>query len=192
MRFFLSAALVLLTVQFQALAQRPTIQEINGQSPNSMQMQQPSPTGAPGSSKKTTVPTAPYSPTSPAKGSIQSGLGANVFGDDSIRRDPFRLPQYLINKLTFRPPAPIAAIDQQAIDDRVEPIRRWNTKEYTLVGIIWEVKNPKALLRDVQSRVHVIRINDKVGNQEGVVTSIREGAITVSEKDDPVVLRLKK
>lgn len=119
------------------------------------------------------------------------GLGANVLSDSS-RRDPFRLPQYLINKLTYKVPMALAPSDPQAIDDRIEPIRRWNTSDYTLVGIIWEVKNPKALVRDIQNRVHVIRINDKVGNLNGAVTSIREGAVTVTEKDSPIVLRLKK
>lgn len=118
-------------------------------------------------------------------------LGTNILSD-SARRDPFRLPQYLINKITAKSLSPLAQLEPQTIDDRIEPIRRWDTREYTLVGIIWEVKNPKALLRDIQSRVHVIRINDKVGNQNGAVTSIREGAITVTELDAPVVLRLKK
>ncbi len=147
---------------------------------------------------KKSVPSQNAKPSQPLIKPVQpyvapglTGLGANVLSD-SARRDPFRLPQYLINKLTPRAPSPLATLEPQTIDDRVEPIRRWGTTEYTLVGIIWEVKNPKALLRDIQSRVHVIRINDKVGNQNGAVTSIREGAITVTEKDAPIVLRLKK
>lgn len=144
------------------------------------------------------VPSRNMKPLQPTANPVQpyvapglTGLGANVLSD-SARRDPFRLPQYLIDRLTVRAPSPLVTLEPQAIDDRVEPIRRWGTTEYTLVGIIWEVKNPKALLRDIQSRVHVIRINDKVGNQNGAVTSIREGAITVTEKDAPIVLRLKK
>ena len=82
--------------------------------------------------------------------------------------------------------------DQQAIDDSIEPIKRWPAKEYLLVGIIWDVKNPKALIKDLQGRVHVIKQRDRLGNKEGIVTLIKEGAITVTEKKVPLVLRLKK
>ena len=110
---------------------------------------------------------------------------------NSFKRDPFRLPKYLIDKLTYKP-SPIAVVDQQAIDDRVEPVKRWPAKEYLLVGIIWEVKNPKALIKDLQGRVHVVKLRDRLGNKEGIVTAIKEGAITVTEKKVPLVLRLKK
>ncbi|OFZ30352.1 MAG: hypothetical protein A2622_08040 [Bdellovibrionales bacterium RIFCSPHIGHO2_01_FULL_40_29] len=107
---------------------------------------------------------------------------------DAFKRDPFRLPQYLIDKLSAKPLAEAA----NTIDDTVEPIRRWAVTDYTLVGIIWDVKNPKALIRDKQNGVHVIKINDRVGNKEGRVKSVREGSVIVLENDTPKVIRLKK
>lgn len=118
-------------------------------------------------------------------------LKAELKNTGSFKRDPFRLPKYLIDKLTYKP-APVVVVDDQAIDDRAEPIKRWPAREYLLVGIIWEVKNPKGLVKDLQGRVHVVKLRDRLGNKEGIVTSIKEGAITVTEKKVPFVLRLKK
>ncbi|MFZ3228727.1 MAG: pilus assembly protein PilP [Pseudobdellovibrio sp.] len=106
------------------------------------------------------------------------------------RRDPFSLPIYIINKLKMlsAPPPPVA----NRIDDTIEPLRRWALVSYNLIGVIWDVKNPKALVRDQQGHVHLIKIKDRIGYDNGIVTDIREGSITVIEDKTPQVMRLKK
>ena len=111
-------------------------------------------------------------------------------GNSDFKRDPFRLPEYLIKKLVAAA-APIIDTTLK-IDDSVEPIRRWPLATYTLIGIIWDVKNPKALVADQQHKVHLIRLNDKIGNQGAYVTNIREGSIMVLNGKSPEVLKLKK
>jgi Tfp pilus assembly protein PilP len=106
------------------------------------------------------------------------------------RRDPFTLPLYLINKMRALN-TPIASPSSR-IDDSVDPIRRWPLVSYTLVGIIWGVKNSKALIKDQQQKVHIAKVKDRIGYDNGVITDIREGSVTVLENNVPVVLRLKK
>lgn len=169
-RYVLYLVLIsMLSFTFSALAQNPA------QNPTQNPPQVPA--GQP-----TTPPAVTQPILSPAAEQKNTG---------SFKRDPFRLPKYLIDKLTYKPP-PVVIVDDQAIDDRAEPIRRWPAKEYLLVGIIWEVKNPKGLVKDLQGRVHVVKLRDRLGNKEGIITAIKEGAITITEKKVPFVLRLKK
>lgn len=109
---------------------------------------------------------------------------------NEIKRDPFRLPEYLINK--FKRAKITATPEGAPIDDSVEPIRRWPLRSYTLIGIIWDVKNPKALIADMQRKVHLVRIHDKIGNIGGIITDIREGSIIVIQDKVSEVLQLKK
>lgn len=177
----------LMVFSFSTLAQNPV--QIPSQipaknpSPNLPQSPTQAPADQPASQPILAQPTAAQPNLSPATDPKNTG---------SFKRDPFRLPKYLIDKLTYKPPPPPAAVDEQAIDDRVEPIRRWPAKEYLLVGIIWEVKNPKGLVKDLQGRVHVVKLRDRLGNKDGIITAIKEGAITITEKKVPFVLRLKK
>ena len=78
------------------------------------------------------------------------------------------------------------------IDDAVDPIKRWPLNTYGLIGIIWDVKNPKALIMDQQRKVHMVRVRDRIGNAGGVITSIQEGSIVVMQDKIPEVMRLKK
>ncbi len=106
---------------------------------------------------------------------------------NEIRRDPFRLPEYLINKFKFVP-----AMGATRIDDSVDPVRRWPLNTYGLIGIIWDVKTPKALIMDQQRKVHMVRVRDKIGNAGGIITSIQEGSMVVIQDKIPEVMRLKK
>lgn len=116
----------------------------------------------------------------PSQPLISQGVG---------RRDPFSFPLYIITKLKA---LNSGTINKSRIDDNVEPLRRWALVTYTLVGVIWDVKNPKALIRDQQAHVHLVKVNDRIGYDNGIIKDIREGSITVLEDKTPQVLRLKK
>lgn len=139
------------------------------------------PNSAPGQNPAGKVE-APLSPPLNADGEValtSQGVG---------RRDPFTLPLYLINKMKAQNQGP----PPSRIDDSVEPIRRWPLVSYNLVGIIWDVKNAKALIKDQAGHVHILRVKDRIGYDNGVITDIREGSVTVLENQIPQVLRLKK
>ncbi len=108
-------------------------------------------------------------------------------------RDPFRLPEELIIKLRQKFATTINTSNGgSGIDQTVDAIRRYSLTSYQLVGIIWDVKKPKALFKDVEGRIHVTLINDFIGNAKGVITSIQSGAVTVLEGKIPQIIKLKK
>lgn len=113
-------------------------------------------------------------------------MGASVEGLSP--RDPFRLPEELIIKIRQKN----AMSTVGGIDPAVDPIRRFPLASYQLVGIIWDVKRPKAMFLDRVNNIHMVQVNDFIGNARGVVTSIQNGSVTVLEGKIPQIIKLKK
>lgn len=139
------------------------------------QMNQPPFSENPGSFPVQTPPLSPE----PMNTRPMDGLSA---------RDPFRLPEGLIIKLRQKN----AMNGPGGIDPSVEPIRRFPLASYNLVGIIWDVKKPKAMFMDRLKSIHMVQVNDFIGNAKGVIVSIQSGAVTVLEGKIPQIIKLKK
>lgn len=114
-------------------------------------------------------------------------LGARPV-DGLSARDPFRLPEELIIKLRQKNAMNTAG----GIDPSIEAIRRFPLASYQLVGIIWDVKRPKAMFMDRLNGIHMVQVNDFIGNAKGVIVSIQSGAVTVLEGKIPQIIKLKK
>ncbi len=114
----------------------------------------------------------------------------NNSADGLSQRDPFRLPQYLILKIKEK--VLVTKVEVGGIDDSVDPIRRWPLSSYTLVGIIWDVKRPKAMFLDKQNSIHMLQIKERIGNGGGVVSVINNGEVVVIENKTPLRLKLTK
>lgn len=99
-------------------------------------------------------------------------------------RNPFIPPRYIL-ELEYSKP-------MDSIDDRMEAIRRWPLVEYSLVGVIWDVNNPRAMIKDRAGTLHILKKNNRIGNEEGVVSQINEGEIVVVEKNIPKILTILK
>lgn len=98
--------------------------------------------------------------------------------DPTGRRDPFKpygqsqqvqvvLPQR--EESPDKPPMP------------TDPLQMFDISQFRLVGIIWQVKNPKAVVRDPIGKMHLIYRETKIGRNSGFVASIREGEVIVVE-----------
>lgn len=94
-------------------------------------------------------------------------------------KDPFMLPNHLYLKIKRK----LGDIQGEGyIDEGVEPQLRWALKRYKLIAIIWNVKKPKAIIADQKDDTHLFYLNDRIGNNEGVITSINDGEVLVNEK----------
>jgi Tfp pilus assembly protein PilP len=104
-------------------------------------------------------------------------------------KDPFMIPNRLFLKLKQK------LGDTKGdgfIDETVEPKKRWPLKYYTLVGIIWNVSNPKAMISDKNLVVHMFHVKDLIGNNEGHIAAIHNGEVVVMEKGIAVKLKIGK
>ncbi|MGE3974267.1 MAG: pilus assembly protein PilP [Bdellovibrionales bacterium] len=88
----------------------------------------------------------------------------------SGRRDPF---------LPYTAPRPISVEEEE---EQVSPLQRFDLDQLTLVGIIWDVKKPKAMFLDPQGKGYIISKLDKIGRQRGYIAEIREGEVVVLER----------
>lgn len=169
-------------------------------SQNSMPQQMPQyPPSSGGGGSPTTNLGQPYMPQPPPPNSQNPPLPVTNLSFDSPEekpkstglktRDPFKMPEYLLIKIRQKMAAPKP---QNVIDETVEPIRRWPLASYVLVGIMWDVNHPKAMFQDKANNIHMLRVNDFIGSNKGIVTRIESGSVTVIEGKIPQVIRLKK
>lgn len=74
------------------------------------------------------------------------------------------------------------------------PLERYDLNEIQLVGIIWSVKNPRAMFLDPEQKVHVLGKDERIGRNQGYIAVIREGEVVVvesTEKSGEVVYQTK-
>jgi type IV pilus assembly protein PilP len=61
------------------------------------------------------------------------------------------------------------------------PAQRYALEELRLVGVMWEVKDPKAMFMDPDDEVLVLGRDESIGNRNGYIAAIREGEVVVVE-----------
>ena len=59
--------------------------------------------------------------------------------------------------------------------------QRYALEELRLVGVMWEVKDPKAMFMDPDEEVLVLGRDESIGNRNGYIAAIREGEVVVVE-----------
>ena len=62
------------------------------------------------------------------------------------------------------------------------PLQKYELDKYLLVGIIWGVERPRALVEDPDSVGHVMEIGTYIGKNWGKVTAITSGEVVVTEE----------
>ncbi|MDG0816719.1 pilus assembly protein PilP [Bdellovibrio svalbardensis] len=90
--------------------------------------------------------------------------------DPTGKRDPFK---------PFRMARPTGKVEKTEVP--LEPLQRWEVDRLQIVGILWDVKTPRAMVKDPDGAVYTVVKNSKIGRSEGFVAAIREGEIVVVE-----------
>lgn len=104
----------------------------------------------------------------------QSALDKAIAAQDSYvynpigKRDPFR---------SF-----LASGERQADDVPVTPLQRYEIDQYTLVGVIWGIDRPRALVQDPEGVGHVMEVGTYIGRNWGKVTRISSAEVVVTEE----------
>ena len=153
-------------------------------------------------SAQTSNPNVPAVPTAEPPPLPMPPVGVPDSGNDNLDlppvsipkrpgiRDPFAKPKSLLDR---EADATKPVIDPAVyIDARIEPIRRFPLRNYTLVGIIFDVESPKAMIKDPEGNMHMVSKNQRIGNQEGVIEAIERGEVKVEEKGKQLSIRLLK
>lgn len=62
-----------------------------------------------------------------------------------------------------------------------EALETFDLVNMQLVGVLWDVNDPKALIRIPSGKVYTVRKRSRIGRNNGYVAAIREGEIVVIE-----------
>lgn len=100
---------------------------------------------------------------------IQSFLEPFIY-DPKGRRDPFK---------PYTEVLPAEESDMPA--GPVMPLQRFDLDQLQLIGIIWDVRDPKAMFLDPNSRIYTVGRDERIGRNNGYVAAIREGEVVVIE-----------
>jgi Tfp pilus assembly protein PilP len=134
----------------------------------------PAPT-SPGQPPSAGTATAPADGTqTPAADQANSGI-AELEGflepfiyDIVNRRDPF---------LPYSEYVPVDNTPQRALS----PAQRWDLDQLKLVGIMWDIRDPKAMFLDPEDEVMILGRDESIGTRSGYIAAIREGEVVVVE-----------
>jgi type IV pilus assembly protein PilP len=128
----------------------------------------------------------PAPPASPPPGVPEVPLppGSESFVyDPAGKRDPFQPePDKSTPQLEGTPvqgrrlptPAPLPQRER-------EPLESFDLFQLKVSAIIWDTKNPRAMLIDPVGNTHVVKLKTRVGKNNGFVVAIREGEVVVVE-----------
>ena len=64
----------------------------------------------------------------------------------------------------------------------IQPLQRYDVSQLKLVGIIWDINNPRALVEDASGKGFIVTKGVLIGRNEGRVTEIRDNEVTVMEE----------
>lgn len=93
--------------------------------------------------------------------------------DPTGRRDPFKPYR------TYRP-APSVTTPLKMVDES-DPLQKWDLDRFNVVAIMWEIRHPKAMVKDPDGKMFMIGKSTKIGRNAGQVVAIREGEVVVVE-----------
>ncbi|MCK6504631.1 pilus assembly protein PilP [Myxococcota bacterium] len=125
-----------------------------------------------GSGTPQQAPTAPVATPPPVK--ELSELDKAIQAQDAYaynpvgKRDPFR---------SF-----LASGEGAGDDVPTTPLQRYEVDQYQLVGIIWGIERPRALVQDPEGVGHVMEVGTYIGKNWGKVTRINANEVVVTEE----------
>ncbi len=81
----------------------------------------------------------------------------------------------------FQPYFGIADMPTGSAIGPVMYLQRFDLDQLQLMGIIWDVARPRAMIKDPNGVVHLVEANSKIGRNNGYIAVVREGEIVVVE-----------
>lgn len=177
----------------------PPASPSNGAPPATPPAAQPSTVPAPPAAGAPAAPPAPEAQTLPAPpedlpplptDAFSSGVpgsgdtAAKTMGIDGFIYQPegLRDPFFPIRKSIPKEEAQnIEVKPHEQVYDAKDPLQSFEIREYRLVGVLWNVKDPKAMVSTPDGKIWTIRQKNRLGREGCIVAAIRESEIVVAE-----------
>jgi type IV pilus assembly protein PilP len=111
---------------------------------------------------KPTAPKAAPKPAAPA-----AAAAPEYHYDPTDKVDPFR--SYARRQVTFDPEA------------NSSPLERFDLSQLSVMGIIWGVDEPRALIKDPTGKGYIVRAGTPIGKNKGRILRIEDNKVVVKE-----------
>ena len=98
------------------------------------------------------------------KSDLQSPADVSTVG----KRDPFR-PYTLNTRVDSRP------------RENLSPLERYDLGQLRLVGVVWQVKEPSAMVEDSVGLGYIVKVGTPMGANDGKVKAIKPNEIVIEE-----------
>jgi type IV pilus assembly protein PilP len=85
-----------------------------------------------------------------------------------MRRDPFR-------------PFTLTARTNVRRRDNLSPLERYELGQLKLVGIVWDIKTPTALVEDTAGLGYTVKVGTLIGTNDGKIKAIHRNEVVVEE-----------
>jgi type IV pilus assembly protein PilP len=86
------------------------------------------------------------------------------------KRDPFRPVTMTARRVSHRPPR-----------ENLSPLERFDLGQLKLVGVVWDIEEPRAMIEDSAGLGYVVKVGTPMGVNEGKVKAIGHSEIVVEE-----------
>lgn len=141
---------------------------------------------------------APVTPDSVAPAPTANGVADKIQRPMNLReleqsantrvKSPFMIPTELYLKIKRM----VGERIEQTIDMSIDAKRRYPLKDYTLVGVLSNVKKPKAMILDRDGKMHVFKLKEFIANSGAFITEISSSEVIVIERGAELVLKLRE
>jgi Tfp pilus assembly protein PilP len=130
--------------------------------------------------------------TDAARGKLQHTFGSKAKADSKVERVDLELPQ----KTSEAPPAapalkpnsrdpfrPTTLRSKVSAPKRanLSPLERLDLSQLKIVGIVWDITEPRAMVEDAAGLGYVVKVGTPIGNNDGKVKAIHRDHVVVEE-----------
>ena len=125
--------------------------------------------------KSANAPAPAAKPAAPAAAPVPSATPVTSVDEDK--------PIYSYNPVGKRDPFEVFAVtDTIRPDVPLTPLQRFSIDQLRLVGIIWGISNPRAMVEDPRGKGHVLKRGTLVGRNWGKVSRIKQDEVIIAEE----------
>lgn len=122
----------------------------------------------PSRTTQATVEKSSGAPSAAGKASPEPGGAAEARAGPAVKRDPFRPFTLNVRAATRR-------------RENIAPLERFELGQLKLVAIIWDIKEPKAMVEDSAGLGYVVKVGTPIGVNDGKVKTINPNGLIVEE-----------
>jgi Tfp pilus assembly protein PilP len=112
------------------------------------------------------------------KGSPQSGTPADPLALPD-RSDKAETPHY--SSAGKRDPFQAPMKTQPKRRENLSPLERFDIGQLNLVGVVWDLKDPRAMVEDSAGLGYIVRIGTPIGTNEGKIKQIKPAEVVIEE-----------